>query len=263
MGGIAGFALVALVAALVCSIWVIRIVDYAAIAICWYLVFHVWDKNPIWICCPHCDKLIASNTPWICGFKQCRNENVDEYPFVHTCEHCRAEPKAYECHHCGKLIFLTSDELKQNYARCTRPFKERSDLDIPGLQQDLQKAGLELSIAKVDKEMAVISREPKPDPYEEDKKRRANEEAELDHKLLMMKRRAVNAQAEANARALEEANLPEREKAEKNYKRNMEKFDIADEGRALVEKRFPKDSLEYRRGMAVWKEYEENGTIRM
>jgi hypothetical protein len=78
-----------------------------------------------------------------------------------------------------------------------------------------------------------------------------------------MKRRAVNAQTEANVRALEEANLPEQEKADRYYKRKMERFEIADAGRALVEKRFPKDSIQYERGMAVWKQYEETGSIRM
>jgi len=263
MSGIFGYAAVAFGNSLIFPSLLIRPANYAAIPVFWYLVFHVWEKSPIWIRCGHCGKMIASNTPWICGFKQCRNEHVDAYPFVHRCEHCTAEPKAYQCHHCGKLIFLSEDELAQNFARCTRPFKERSDLDIPGLQDDLQKAGLELNIAQVDKQMARLVREPMTDPYEEDKRRRANEDAEMDHQLLMIKRRAVNAQAEANARALEEVNLPERDKAKRNYDRKVERFDIADEGRALVEKRFPKGSIQYERAMAVWQEYEERGSIRM
>jgi hypothetical protein len=257
------FAVVAFLLVLTLPIGVASWVDLAVIAVLYYFVFYIWDKEPISFKCNHCDKLIESNTPWICGFKQCRNENGDKYPFVHRCEHCGAEPKAYQCHHCGNLIFFTKDELRVNFARCTRPFKERSDLDIPGLQDDLQKAGLELNIAQVDKQMARLVREPMTDPYEEDKRRRANEDAEMDHQLLMIKRRAVNAQAEANARALEEVNLPERDKAKRNYDRKVERFDIADEGRALVEKRFPKGSIQYERAMAVWQEYEERGSIRM
>ena len=62
--------------------------------------------------------IIETNTPWICGFKQCRNERVDDFPFIYRCQHCGAEPKAYQCHHCGELIFFTTDQQKINYAKC-------------------------------------------------------------------------------------------------------------------------------------------------
>ena len=115
--------------------------DILAGIVLWYLLFHVWDKQAVWLRCTHdnCQKLIETNVTWICGFKQCRNEAIDEFPFVHRCQHCGAEPKAYQCHHCGKLIFLTEDELDKNCARCTEPLKERSDLDVAGLQENLTK----------------------------------------------------------------------------------------------------------------------------
>jgi hypothetical protein len=236
--------------------------DALAIVVISFLFFKVWYYRAILIECDLCHKKIGTNIPWICGFKQCRNDNVDEYPFVHRCEHCGAEPKAYMCHHCDTehLIFLTPDQFKNNYARCTRPSRVRDDLDIADLEKNRRKAVLEVDIAQYDK---TLGRFTKPDPYEEDKRRRANEEADMDHQMLMIKRRATNAQAEANARALEEANLPERERAQRKYKRREERFEIADEGRALVEKRWPKDSIGYRRGMAIWTQYEEDGSISM
>lgn len=94
--------------------------DIVLIGLLCYFFFYVWDKRPIWVRCPHCTKRVATNTPWVCGFCQEKNHEIDEYPFVYRCGQCGAEPKAYKCHHrgCGKLIFLTSDELEQNYAVC-------------------------------------------------------------------------------------------------------------------------------------------------
>ena len=96
------------------------IATFVAIPIVYYLVFFVMNDRAIKIWCPGCGKAIRTNTPWICGFCQRKNERVDEYPFVHKCQHCGAEPKAYQCHHtgCEKLIFLTEDSLERNYARC-------------------------------------------------------------------------------------------------------------------------------------------------
>ena len=82
------------------------------------LFFFVLDKRTVKILCNHCQKPIITNTPWVCGFCQKNNTTTDDFPFIHRCEHCGAEPKAYECHHCGQLIFLTEDEMKLNYARC-------------------------------------------------------------------------------------------------------------------------------------------------
>jgi len=99
-----------------------------ALAVAFCLLFFVLDKRAIGIECPHCGKYIETNTPWTCGFKQCRNENVDDYPFIYRCEHCGAEPKAYKCHHsnCGELIFFTKDQLRINYAQCVNlPVKSK------------------------------------------------------------------------------------------------------------------------------------------
>lgn len=83
-----------------------------------WFVFFVLDTRAIKILCNHCHKPIITNTPWVCGFCQENNNHTDNFPFIHRCEHCGAEPKAYKCHHCGELIFLTDDQLKANFASC-------------------------------------------------------------------------------------------------------------------------------------------------
>jgi len=83
-----------------------------------YVLFIVWEKRPIRVCCEHCERIILSNTPWVCGYCRKPNMNANEYPFVDRCGHCGNEPKAYRCHHCDppKLIFLTEDHLARDFA---------------------------------------------------------------------------------------------------------------------------------------------------
>jgi hypothetical protein len=90
--------------------------DAGAIAILFYLNFFVLDVRSIRMRCPHCRGKIETNVPWVCGECRAKNQRIDEFPFVHRCEHCSAEPKAHKCHHCGELIFLTEDTRRQNYS---------------------------------------------------------------------------------------------------------------------------------------------------
>jgi hypothetical protein len=105
--------------------------DVILIAISYYLFFHVLNNRTIEIECGNCKKLVEIRTPWTCGFCKRNNNDTDEFPFVHRCVHCGAEPKAYQCHHkgCGKLIFLTKDELDANFAFCLG--KPLTDEKIP------------------------------------------------------------------------------------------------------------------------------------
>jgi len=110
-----------LFAAWVCIVmpfWFRWLADIAGIALLSYMLFFVWEKRPIKMRCPHCRKLLLSNTPWICGFCGKKNEHVDKFPFVHKCEHCHAEPKAYRCHHrdCSGIMFLTEERVEDNCA---------------------------------------------------------------------------------------------------------------------------------------------------
>ena len=105
------------------------------------LFFFYLDKRTFGIVCPHsgCKKYIETTTPWICGVCGKNNLRTDEFPFIGRCEHneCRAEPKAYQCHHCKRLIFFTKDEQRFNFAKCInipaeepRPRPVKKDQDV-------------------------------------------------------------------------------------------------------------------------------------
>ena len=257
--GILLFGVLALLFVVVLPNWLAWWLDIALMALMYYFVFHVWDKDPVLIKCNHCNKLIETNTPWICGFKQCRNENVDRYPFVYKCEHCGAEPKAYQCHHCGKLIFLTRDELEQNYARCTRTFKERSDLDIPSLQQDLQKAGLELSIAKVDQQMVGLT--PKPDAGEEFERQRAQALKDIEYETQKSKLSALREQEAAAERRAKDANLPLEERLRKKHDREFAAVDACRNGRKTAEELYKDDPVRLEQERRWWKNQEDDLSV--
>lgn len=94
----------------------------AAVACVFYFLL---GDRPVRLRCDACKKLILSNTPWVCGVCHKPNLDVAVYSFLHQCEHCGVEPKAYRCHHikndgkpCGKPIFFTVDEAGQNMATC-------------------------------------------------------------------------------------------------------------------------------------------------
>ncbi len=88
-----------------------------------FCLFFFLESRVIIIKCPHCRQNIDTNTPWLCGYKGCRNENTHHhYPFINECEHCHFIPKAYACHHCGKPVFLTTDRQNLHMAKC---------LDVP------------------------------------------------------------------------------------------------------------------------------------
>ena len=122
------FLPVAFVAALSSSRLAAWVSDAVAIAVLFYLYRAFLEKRAIKICCPHCLKYIRTNTPWMCGSCEKKNEHVDDFPFVNRCEHCGVEPKAYQCHHCEELIFFTKDKLRINYAICANfPVKIKSE----------------------------------------------------------------------------------------------------------------------------------------
>lgn len=91
-----------------------------AFAVAFCVHFFVLDKRVLGIVCPHCGEYIETNTPWICGNKDTphRNDRVNDFPFIHQCQQCGFIPKAYQCHHCLKLIFLSEDKQQTAYAKC-------------------------------------------------------------------------------------------------------------------------------------------------
>jgi hypothetical protein len=90
----------------------------------------------------------------VCG---AHNLHTDDFPFVGRCETCRAEPKAYQCHHehCGRLIFFTKDRQEINFAKCVnipvqkRPTRVKKDEHVEELVK-LEK-GIQLTELKVKK----------------------------------------------------------------------------------------------------------------
>ncbi len=106
------------------------IFDGIALA-CAYYFYILWEKRPIRLVCRNCNKIILSNTPWFCAACNRPNTNTTEFPFVHKCEHCGAEPKAYRCHNpeCKEIIYLSEDEDKTNYAHRLNSPDENSEQD--------------------------------------------------------------------------------------------------------------------------------------
>src|ERR1044071_4181588 len=59
------------------------VADAAAIALLFYLAFFLWEKRAIKITCPNCFEILRTNTPWVCGFRKCKNKRADEFPFMY------------------------------------------------------------------------------------------------------------------------------------------------------------------------------------
>ena len=128
-----------------------------------YWLFNFLGTRPIGFDCNHCGKYIASNTPWVCGFCKKTNLNANDFPFVHKCEHCGNEPKAYKCHHigCGSLVFLTKDRLETNFAYCLNspveiPKPDERAEKLKTDQERMQDKKIELETAKLDEELKQI-----------------------------------------------------------------------------------------------------------
>jgi hypothetical protein len=116
------------------------------------LFFFYLDRRAMGIECPSCGKYILTNTPWICGFCGAKNFRVDEFPFVGRCgnKECGAEPKAYQCHHCEKLVFLTPDRQKFNFAKC---------VNVPDRSKPVKKDPVAGKISKQDAELHDLKHE--------------------------------------------------------------------------------------------------------
>ncbi len=79
--------------------------------------------------CTHenCRKYIATYDPWICGHCDAVNTPARKKTGVadsgvanwlaQACHKCSYPPLSYLCHHCGEIIFLTSERIGQHPAR--------------------------------------------------------------------------------------------------------------------------------------------------
>jgi hypothetical protein len=125
-----------------------------AIAAMFCLYFFILDKRVIKMSCNHCHKTILTNTPWLCGVCGGKNCETDEFSFLNHCMHCKGKPKAYRCHHCGELIFLSEDEQKENYAESLRApapvRKNEKETEAAKLAGDIEVKKLKVVDADLD-----------------------------------------------------------------------------------------------------------------
>jgi hypothetical protein len=148
------------------------IADAVTIIILVFVYRMFWNKRAIWIRCPHCEKKIGSSTPWVCGACDAKNENPDDFPFLHRCQSCGVEPPAYQCHHlkidkedekkpCRKLIFLTDDESPRNYAYCLNPAFDTHEgkTDEKGYGKEKRWRDYKLSLARLDTDIEMAAQE--------------------------------------------------------------------------------------------------------
>jgi hypothetical protein len=130
-----------------------------------FLVKFFWlDKMVLVIKCPNpeCGKFVEIDTPWLCGFKEDgaahENVNTGAYPFVKECECCHKRPKAYQCHHCEELIYLSKDEDKRNFAKRLGNIKTKIDPREEKVTKQIEKIqdkSLEYEVAKLDRKIKI------------------------------------------------------------------------------------------------------------
>jgi hypothetical protein len=123
----------------------------------------VWSKHPPRLRCRNCRGIVLGNTPWVCGECGHRNLAVNQFPFVHECEQCHLPPKAYQCHHCDQLMFLSEDEDKHRFAyriadRQTPSTGEHAR-KLKAWQEKKEEKEAERSVAEIEAELAGFRRQ--------------------------------------------------------------------------------------------------------
>lgn len=128
-----------------------------------YWLYTIWDKRPLQIVCNHCDKIILSNTPWVCGACGETNFDTERHSILEQCQKCGTAPKAYKCHHCRELIFFSKDEDKRNPATGLNETREPDEPTKKSMEhlatkqereQQIELAELELKLKAVNDKVA-------------------------------------------------------------------------------------------------------------
>jgi hypothetical protein len=140
-----------------------------------FLCFFILHKRAIGIVCPNlrCGKYIETNTPWKCGNPKCQKENeqVEDFPIVYHCQHCKVEQKAFECPHCQQSVFLSKAKLKTIYATFLkmpeeskpRPVKKDKDVEeMTQLDKGIQLTARKVAKAKLDLELKAVKNDLEP-----------------------------------------------------------------------------------------------------
>lgn len=193
---------------------------FVAGTIMFCLYSFVLTKRKIAIECPSCKKPIALNTPWVCGSCEAENHNADEFPFLYRCLSCGAEPKAYECHHCGELIFLSEDQQRTGYARSITPFIRPNPILTP-------------DPVTIDHAEAIAAKQ-----REIELKRLAIEQAKLDAELKRLQQSSEG---------------PKRRSIEDLYRETVKNEDDAEKLRTAINEQFKDNEIEREKRLAYLK----------
>jgi len=138
-----------------------------------FALFLYLESHLIVIECPSCGKDINTDTPWLCGYKNCRNEDGVRFPFIYECKHCHYPPKAYVCHHCERVVYLTSDkQLEHAASRLESPkipapvavAKDPAKDKAARHAEDLRDAEHELKMARYKKDIEIVKNKPTTPP---------------------------------------------------------------------------------------------------
>ena len=129
-----------------------------------YYLYIAWDKRPIRMACPKCNRIILSNTPWFCAECEHQNRNTTDFPFVHKCEKCGTEPKAYRCHHspCSEILFFSEDKDATNYTYRLNfpgeaPKLDERTIKLAKSQEIKEDKREEVAIAELDLQLKEIN----------------------------------------------------------------------------------------------------------
>ena len=205
------------------------IADFVTGVILYFTLFSVLQKRTIWILCNHCKGRIATNRPWVCGDCNWENRDVDDFPFINRCGNCRAIPRAYECHHCLGIVFLSDDPDERNYA-CA--------LGSPSRKKPAKTGE-------------------RPEDEETTRKRKIRDYEDL---ILKAKLETDLVHAEANLKKARGEKMPLEEEAKLRHEQDMKRFSIYRDGRAKAEQ-FKNDPERYEREKEFWENWKDDMSI--
>ena len=123
------------------------------------------DQQVVHVKCPSCDKFVSADTPWLCGYgvngHLCKNEDAVQFSFLNKCGTCRKKPKAYKCHHCGRLIYLSLDRQQTQYATLLIVSKqgvssEKAERRATGQAEEIHDLKHQLSKVRLEKKIEDV-----------------------------------------------------------------------------------------------------------
>jgi hypothetical protein len=196
-----------------------------------FYVFLLWDNRPIRVRCA-CGQIVLSNTPWACGHCGHKNRNANEHSFLGACESCHDEPKAYKCHHCNQLMFLSEDKNLRNYASC---------INSPSAMTQAEK-------------------------LQKKKEKKEKQKTDIEHEIYMKEKSKIVAELDADlAKIMDDAKVKGKSPAVRARKALKGFIDFrtavqqaADQRTAYITQKFKNDRTRLRREKQILKEWVED-----